>query len=301
MIASQSVKQLFARAVGEDRYYTFWAKRKLRHLQRGGMEILFIHQMGKVGSTAVVRSLQAAGYNQRANILQTHFLSPKGRAFVEQLESDGQGGWRNVTPRTKRFLILSRVIGKMLEDGYLSEHKSNVISLVRDPIATNVSGFFHNYLWWPPRLQDRSLPLSEEYLQELCQQFLTAYPHDVPLTWFDMELEPIFGIDVFATPFPKERGFKVYEGQLANVLLLKLNRLRDSAAEAFGEFLGIENFELVRANEGDDKWYAELYQSFKQQVALPASYADRLYQSHFANHFYTDAELEAFRNKWCHL
>ena len=187
----------------------------------------------------------------------------------------------------------------MLQDGYLQEHKSNVISLVRDPIATNLSGYFHNYLWWPKDLQTRSREKSGDYLEELYQRFMELYPHDVPLNWFDLEMKPLFGVDVFATEFPKERGFKIYRGELANVLLLKLEKLRDCAQDAFDEFLGLEDFKLERANEAADKWYAELYREFKQEVSLPHAYADQLYKSRFMEHFYTGAEIEAFRRQWC--
>ncbi len=301
MIVKRSSKQLLIRSIGEERYYTLWAKRKIRRMQQQGLEILFIHQMGKVGSTAVASSLRANGYDQNAQIIQTHFLSPKGRAFVEKLEVDGRGGWQNLTPRTKRFLVFSRVVGQMLENGYLNQHKSKVITLVRDPIATNISGFFHNYLWWPPRLQERPSRYSEEFLKDLYQQFMAVYPHDVPLNWFDMELKPLFGIDVLATPFPKEHGFKIYEGKLADVLLLRLDDLHDCAADAFDQFLGIKNFELVHANLAEDKWYADLYQAFKQKIVLPTSYADRVYESTYTRHFYTDVEIDAFRSKWCRL
>jgi len=187
----------------------------------------------------------------------------------------------------------------MLQDGYLQRHKSKVITLVRDPIATNLSGFFHNFLWWPQELQDKSRNKRDDYLQEPEQRFLQVYPHDVPLTWFDMEMKPLFGIDVFATEFPKDAGYKVYHGEFADLLVLKLEKLRDCAKDAFAEFLNLNDFELVRANEASDKWYAELYQEFKQQVALPQSYADQLYQSRYMEHFYTEDESAALRKKWC--
>ncbi len=299
MSRSQSAKHRLIRLLGEERVYTARARRGIRAAQQEGLDFLFIHQMGKVGSTAVVRSLQAAGYDQQARIIQTHFLTPQGRELVENLEMDGQGGWDNLTQRTKIFLIFSRVVGQMLQDGYLQHHKSKVITLVRDPIATNLSGFFHNYLWWPQDLQDRSRPKSSGYLQELNQRFLQVYPHDVPLTWFDMEMEPLFGIDVFAAEFPRERGYKIYHGPLADLLVLKLEKLRDCANDAFTQFLNLDDFELVRANEAEDKWYADLYQDFKQHVTLPQSYADRLYHSRYMEHFYTEAETAAFREKWC--
>jgi len=299
MINKRGAKKILIRAVGEERYYTAESKRRFRQAEQQGLEILFIHQMGKVGSTAVVASLLAAGYSKQAKIIQTHFLSPQGRSFVENLEIEGQGGWKNLTTRTKRFLVFSRVVGEMLQNGYLQDHRPNVISLVRDPIATNLSGFFHNYLWWPLELENQARAKTGDYLPQLIQQFMQSYPHDVPLNWFDSEMKPLFGIDVFATEFPKDRGYKVYHGEHANLLLLKLEKLKDCAQDAFDEFLGIKDFKLERANEASNKWYAGLYQEFKQEVSLPRSYVDHLYETRYMEHFYTAAESKTFRQKWC--
>lgn len=298
MIVRQSAKRLLIRSVGEERYYTAEIKRYFRRVEQQGLEPLFVHQMGKVGSTAVTASLRANGYDKQAAILQSHFLSPQGRAFVEQLEIEGQGGWKNLPPHTQRFLVFSRVLGQMLEDGYLQQHKSKVITLVRDPIATNLSGFFHNYRWWSKDLQDAARSRNGDHMQELNRCFLQDYPHDVPLFWFDMEMKPLFGVDVFASEFPKEAGYKIYKGELVDVLLLKLEKLGDCAEDAIGEFLGLQDFQLVRANEARDKWYAELYREFKGKFVLPPSYADRLYNSRFMEQFYTAAEIETFRQKW---
>ena len=61
----------------------------------------------------------------------------------------------------------------------------------------------------------------------------------------------------------------------------------------------MQDFELVRANEARDKWYADLYREFKEKSVLPQSYADRLYNSSYMEQFYTAEEIEAFRQKWC--
>ena len=46
---------------------------------------------------------------------------------------------------------------------------------------------------------ERELPV-----EELHATFLNRYDHDIPVTWFQQQLQPVFGIDVFADEFPKE-------------------------------------------------------------------------------------------------
>lgn len=291
-------KRLLMRLVGEDRYYTMRAARDFRRAVAAGKEILFVHQMGKVGSTAVVDSLKAQGIEQTMTIYQTHFMTEAGGRFVEAREAAGYGGWERLPARTKSFLLLSRYVGEQLRQGYLEQHPSRVITLVRDPVATNLSGYFHNAHWWPADLRAQAQRREGDYLARLKDHFLETYPHDVPLTWFDMELKPLFGVDVLAGPFPQEQGYRVYHGKHADVLLLKLETLAHSAPLAFGQFLGLNQFRLVKANRAADKWYATLYREFIAAVALPTAYLDRLYEAAVTRHFYSAAEIEALRDKW---
>ena len=105
----------------------------------------------------------------------------------------------------------------------------DVITLVRDPVARNVSLFFEKlevpigYDWFERRkqLSDGELlaelgPLFEEHV--LDPGGLARLDVD-PLHWFDLEMAPVFGVDIFATPFSPERGWQIYEGERARLLL----------------------------------------------------------------------------------
>ncbi len=300
VVSDNIAKRLLLRVMGENRYYAVRAQREFKRVQSENKEIVFIHQMGKVGSTAISASLKAIGYEDSHKVYQTHFLTPEGIEFVERLETGGQGGWDNLPAKSKNFLTMSRVLGQELKDGFFAQDEVKVISLVRDPVATNLSGFFHNYRWWPQELQRVCRSRTGNYLTALKQRFLTTYPHQVPLTWFDMEMKPLFGIDIYSEPFDRQQGYHIYNGDNRRLLLVKLESLRDCAEEAFNTFLELDNFELVRANEADDKWYAQLYKEFKAEVALPESYLDQLYDTTWMTRFYSAEEISAFRDKWTH-
>lgn len=294
-------KWLLLRVVGVERYCATRTARDLRRAIEQHDQILFIHQMGKVGSMSLARSLLASGYNKRALIYHTHFLSCAGRAFVEKLEDEGYGGWDAMPAHTREFLTRSRVLGRELREGVLKKRKVKVITLVRDPVATNLSGFFFNSHWWPSTLVEQCRTRPEDSFEALRQCFLDTYPHDVPLSWFDMELKTLFGVDVLDSPFDQERGYQIYEGASADVLLLKLEALSDSVGPALREFLGLDNVEFVRANEGNDWWYGELYREFKSRVSLPSDYLGHLYNSRFMHRFYSTAEIDSLYAKWAAL
>jgi hypothetical protein len=253
--------------------------------------------MGKVGSTTIAASLKARGLQNAMTIYQPHFLSEEGMRFVERLSIEGVGGWDRLPTNDRRFLLSSHLLNKELRRMRAADERVKVITMVRDPVATNLSGFFHNHIWWPAEIKAQCDASSAD-LTALYRRFLDHYPHDVPETWFDMEVRPLYGVDVFAAPFDRDRGFAIYHSDFADVLVLKLEELNQCAAAAFHDFLGLDDFQLVESNKAEDKSYADVYKAFRKQTKLPESYLDRMYDSRMARHFYTEEEIAALRRKW---
>jgi len=172
-----------------------------------------------------------------------------------------------------------------------------VISLVRDPVQRNVSAFFENLTQVIPDAYDR-ITDDRMTIAELTEAFLDRYEHSAPLTWFQSQLEPVFGIDVFATTFDTEKGYLTYEADMTKLLVIRLENLTSCGSAAIGAFLGIEGFELAPANRACRKRYGTLYAEFQRAVRLPESYLTRMHDSTFARHFYTATEIDAFRRRW---
>lgn len=295
---SSGPKSIIKRLIGDRNYYRLRADRLVAQHRRSPMPLLFVHQMGKVGSTSVVATLEQQQVFAEHIVYQTHFLTPSGYAFLENLELTGHGGWKRLPEKGKFFLSMSGALTREIEQGYLSDRTVKVISLVRDPVATNLSGFFHNTDWWPQELRDVAISRSSGWQERLWLHFLETYPHSVPATWFDMEMKPLFDIDVMASQFPQERGYQLYSSPVASLLLLKLESLDQCAVDAFREFLGIDYRQPARSNRADDKWYANLYREFIATTPIPESYLSSLYQTDFARHFYSPAEIDGFTRRW---
>jgi hypothetical protein len=173
----------------------------------------------------------------------------------------------------------------------------NVVCLVRLPIARDVSSFFQGLDAYLPdaqtRFQSGALALSE-----LETVFLEHHFHHTDEYWFDTQLKPVFGIDVYATPFPRERGYAVYRGHNARLLLVRLEDLNRVAPTAFREAFDIPQLELARANVGAVKHYQEIYRAFRERAQLPETYLDKMIATRYARHFYSEAELERDRTAW---
>lgn len=291
-------KQAMISVVGEDRFLQARAMRHLRRRRRRGLELLLVHTMGKVGSTTISASLRARGIRQSALMFQPHFVSEEGRAFAERLAIDGVGGWERLVKKERSGFLRNRLLDRELTRMRAQGERVRVITMVRDPVATNLSGLFHNHIWWPAELKARCGRPTGDCLAALRQHFLDHYPHDVPNTWFDMEVRHLYDVDVYAEPFDLERGYAIYHSAFADVLLLKLEKLNQCATEAFHAFMGFDGFQLVESNTAEDKSYADLYKAFRHEMRLPADYLDAMYSTRFAAHFYTAGELTALRRKW---
>lgn len=257
---------------------------------------VIVHQMGKVGSKTIELSLlktfETLGIV--VPVYHTHALNEfeVGRQLAAREQNQ-----RNPESRLAALAYGER-IRKLIEDDP-AQHW-NVITLVRDPIARNVATFFHNLGEYIPDWRDRysADALDVHELREAFLEIASAYERlDL---WFDIQMKaiPAFGIDVYATPFPHEIGYKIYPGSFrASLLLIRLEDLTECAEKAIQEFLGIEKFVLYNTNVAWAKDYADLYRAFKK-FPLPLKYVEKIYETRFAQHFYSEAELDMFTRKW---
>jgi hypothetical protein len=264
----------------------------------GRKPTLLIHTMGKVGSSTLTDFLRGTGIENDYSIIRPTWVSDAGVRYLEDMENEGFGGWENFPDGVKAMIARCDVERKLLQGIKNFKVKPKVITLIRDPVAIDVSNFFHNFKWWPKELLELCEDQQAGYMEQLERHFLNFKRHDMPLVWFDTEFEDIFHIDVLSSEFPVDQGYKIYEGDYADVLLMRLESLNACVAKALVEFLGIEEVNLVNTNVAEKKWYGSIYEEFKKTVALPEDYLNTMYDWTYARHFYSMEELETFREKW---
>jgi hypothetical protein len=241
---------------------------------------VLIFQMGKVGSKSVQTLLESL---QGLTVHHLHHLHP---STIDAVRESCRRAGKPVPPHLRNSeLVRARFIDP--------RRPVRVITMVREPVARNVSAYFQNLDLFhgaePPAAADLDL---------VVRRFLEQYPHDVPLTWFDLQMGPALDLDVYQTPFPHEAGWTVLEHEWARVLVLRCEEDDQRKAEAIGRFLGMEGLRLRPENVGAAKAYGDLYQRVRRVLRLPADLIDRMYQSRYARHFYAPAEIEGFRSRW---
>ena len=159
------------------------------------------------------------------------------------------------------------------------DRPTRIITAVREPVARNISAFMQNHraYGWQPTMET----------------FLERFRHEEPLAWFDEEMLPFSGIDVFKHPFPHDKGWQVIDDRL---LILRAETDDSIKQEVISNFLG-QPVNLVRKNVSKDKQYAHSYKSLRNE-APPIAYVDKMLESGFTRHFYSEAEIANFRSYW---
>ena len=250
--------------------------------------VIFVFQMGKVGSRSVLYSIQ--------------------RSLNKQ---DGKWNHKN-TILFDRHKLDELYSGNLIKPIILWRGRLGlpikIICPIREPIARDVSAFFNFYC----KVHLPSFPTTD--LQELEELFLkdsrekSANPsrplsylvseHEFALNWFDEHFKPLMRIDVYKQPFPIDRKWQIYRRGFTRVLVYRIDLTRSEQTKLISRFLGIQLDEIGSENASKNKEYYEFYSRFHESVKLPEQYIRRMHDSRFAKHFWSPAELKAAADKW---
>jgi hypothetical protein len=250
-------------------------------------ESIIIYTVGKVGSCTMLNSLKAVAGNRM--IYQIHTLDK---------EAISERYYENLNRPAPGHIMRSRIVRDQLGKG-LDSKRVKIISLTREPISRNISAFFENIETFVPGFYERGDNTEPGKLNDLIQLFLNEHAHVDPSAWFDAEIKTSFGIDIFLSEFPKMKGYKIYRGDCADLFVLRLENIEQCCCnDDFLDFCEIWRFNLINVNLADRKSYYEVYQKFIDAIEFPFSYVDKMYSSRYAQHFYSDEEINMFIKKW---
>jgi hypothetical protein len=256
----------------------FWF-RSLR--EYGNENRILIYQMGKVGSTSLSRAL-----GDRA--IQIHNFYPNNEPWAQ---------------RPHYRLGLARRLGhglfyRAIRRGARRRRSLKIITLVRDPIARNISMYFEDlhyrlayyFTEVKPNVSRRA------DIDVLSDCFKETFGHRYPLEWFDREFKRLTGVDVYEHAFDRKTGYAKIEEGPTSVLILQVERLKDNWS-VVEEFCGLR-LPWREDNLAARKWYAAPYSEFVSKFSMSANELDEIYSSRYATFFYSEEALAAFRRRW---
>ena len=269
------------------------AQNRLARL-RAQQHPIFILQMGRVGSASVLAAVKQA-YKDLAletPVYHSHYIANYDR-IAERASRDLQdpsGVARDIerVDKKNRDVLFS----------HLNRNETiKIISLVRDPVARNVSTFFYALPEFLPNWKEMevcgALPSEELHvIFETKQSYIQT-----ALNWFDEQLRDGLNIDIYTLPFRKERGYQIYHYDKIQLLILRMEDLFRTGEHALRSFLGLRHLQIGKINTGAEREAYELYRRFLTR-SLSRRYLEPTYSSQLARHFYTENEIEQFMFQW---
>lgn len=270
---------------------------------------ILVYQMGKVGSSSIRNSLFRRRERSTRLVLMSHEffpirnrdpaeidVDPAYRDFVRQeIEQDRRAFEQFSLRKRLGWRFREKFYSERIYEAYVrSGQPLRVITLVREPVANNISMFFELFDHYTGTQADRA----DLDVDTVIRIFLERYVHGRPLTWLDSELKRTLGIDVFRYAFPRHLGSTVIHEDNRSLLVLKCELDDVAKGRAIGDFLGLDDFEIVRSNVTADRPHARLYAEFKRRIRLPGALLDEMYESKFARFFYSEEERARCRERW---
>jgi hypothetical protein len=270
---------------------------------------ILIYQMGKVGSSSIRNSLFRRPDSRTRLVLMSHEYFPIRNRDADLIAVEPE--YRDMLAREitheqhvyQQFSLRQRM-GRRFREKFYAEmiyrryvrpkRRLKVITLVREPVANNISMFFQVL----GRYIGANVDPSECDTDELIDIFIDKYMHWRPLTWLDAEVKTHFDIDIYQYPFPIERGYTVISRENTSLLVLRCELGDRDKERAIAGFLGLDEFEIVRSNVRSEKPTGKKYEEFKKRIRMPPALLDRIYDSKFARHFYSNEERDLFRKRW---
>lgn len=239
-----------------------------------------VHTIGKVGSSSVYRSLSD---QTPFRCYHTHFLR---KEKIEQVSKKLEGAGKTLGGHVKDGVDVLRLMET-------KPARIKVVSLIRDPLAREVSAFFENLSLFG--IDPENLPPVDKAVEV----FIERYPHDSLDRWVAEEFNRPFDVNLLAYPFPRRAGFSIFESNRYDFLFLKTEMPDARKAAVLRLFLNLNSdFALKRENVTGDKDLAGYYGEFKSRIGAKLERLRRVYDGLYCRYFYEEDEVRGFEARW---
>lgn len=273
---------------------------------------ILVYQMGKVASSTVVASLEAANVDSIHMHDISHLIPTLGQ--TERKAFTNGFSKKNICKEITKNIFNNNInevcsyfdtITEISQNkqfyyysfrDYVSSSKDcvKIITLIRKPLERNISAMFQNlenYLFVSPP------EYNETIIEYLIRIFNKDFTKDFFRNWFKGEFERSTGINILKYPFDKEKGYTHIRHGNFDVLAIRAENLND-CEKIIGNFVEVDNFNLISTNYSKHRWHAEIYKKFKEEYIPSKELIDTFIKSKYVRHFYTEKELMNYYEKY---
>jgi len=252
-------------------------ERRLQESLERRPNVLMVYSAPKTASTSVAAAIEAC---DAFTVIKVHHVQPE---FF----------WPGVgTPlKTAHGGMRHKAIEQRTTQRFLERHAGEirVVSLVRDPVAFNISNFtYFGRAYWL-RTHWRSARWMSEH--ELARRFFATFTHDASSVWWQREFAPTMGFNPLAEPFDTEAGWKRRISGRFDTLILRTDISDQQKTVALQTWLpGTGVADVGRANLNEDQSPPELAQRLRNVLARNPEYISRMLDLPAVRHFWSAAQ-----------
>jgi hypothetical protein len=255
-------------------------ERRLQESLERRPNVLMVYSAPKTASTSVAAAIEAC---DAFTVIKVHHVQPEFFwPGVGTRLSTVHGGMRH------------KAIEQRTTQRFLERHAGDirVVSLVRDPIAFNISNFtYFGRAYWL-RTHWRSARWMPE--EELARRFFATFTHEASSVWWQREYAPTMGFNPLTEPFDTELGWKQRVSGRFNTLILRTDLTDQAKSAALRTWLpGIEIADVGRVNLNENQSPPELAQRLQSALTRNPEYVHRMLELPAARHFWSDAQRAA--------
>ena len=242
-------------------------------------DIVVVHSIGKVGSSAIAASLKGRG----RLVVHTHFFHASNLDFWEEYYRFSRGS-------VPANIFRSRALAKILET---TGKSIKIVVPFREPVSRELSSYFQDHEIFS-ELLNGTHDEAMSTLRGIGARLADQLPEQ---RWIELELRRFLGIDATARHFDPSIGHLTFYGSNRAILIFRLEDLSKIYPRVFADFLEFEVKPLRKANIGSEKQYAKQYERYKTTRVLTNEQADSIVAQQFFSWLYADFE-ENIRLRW---
>lgn len=246
---------------------------------------LIVYSAPKTASTSVATAIEAT---DAFTVMKVHHVQPEHFwPGVGCTLTTPAGALRHkaIEQRTTRE-FLRRYVGPV-----------RIVSLMRDPIAFNVSNFtYFGRSYWLRTAWRSARWMPEE---ELARRFFEGFPHESSSVWWRSEFAKTIGVDVLERPFDQEQGWLTLRSGRFDVLVLRTDlddAAKSAALRAWLPEAGVPD--VRRLNQNDAQAPPELADRLREAIARRPDYVDRMLDLPASRYFWSERQRAAMRERW---
>jgi putative capsular polysaccharide synthesis protein len=268
---------------------------------RKKVQTVFVHQIGKVGSTSIAESCKATRHDLDVNHihgLSNYFISvidaaierSKNKAIDSQLYRD------HLTVTLQETQRVSKKLQKA------AKTSACVITGFRNPLDRVLSNIFQALFLDIPDLSFLPQNREEEaeriltYIDNGYKSFQNPSPFELPtlvenafwtpLLWFSTEFLLCYNFTPYDLPSFIDKDVYAITDEERLYIFYRFETLKDNLPRILEFVANPADITVVNSNITSEKASADLFRDVKSRYQLPDEYKDLVYNSKYFRHFY---------------